>query len=50
MSFRKWHAGILDQVLGTQASPLKLIKGQHTFVAIGSESLEYEVELRREVL
>ncbi len=42
--------GFWTQVLGTQASHLKLIKGQHTFVAIGSESLEYEVGLRKEVL
>jgi len=50
MSFQKRHARILDQVLVTQASHLKFIKGQHTFVAIGSESLEYEVELRKEML
>jgi hypothetical protein len=50
MSFQKRHAGILDQVLGIQASHLKLIKCQHTFVAIGSETLEYEVELMKEIL
>jgi hypothetical protein len=41
--------GFWTQVLGAQASHLKLIKGQHAFVVIGSESLEYEVELTKEV-
>jgi len=49
MSSQKQHARILDQVLEIQASHLK-IKGQHTFVAIGSESLEYEIELMKEIL
>jgi hypothetical protein len=48
MQFQKQHARILDPSVGNSSFSLKA-DWKPTFVNIGNESLEYEVELKKEV-